>query len=39
MDAFRWVAIEEVARYASRGLTRLFSSALSLADLHRQLPG
>lgn len=37
MDAWRWVAPDEVAQYASRSLTRLFGTALSLAELHRTL--
>jgi hypothetical protein len=35
MDAYRWAAPEEVERYASRSLTRLFQTTLSLAELHR----
>jgi 8-oxo-dGTP pyrophosphatase MutT (NUDIX family) len=37
MDAFRWVAPLEVGRFASRSLTRLFETALSLTELHRTL--
>lgn len=37
MDAFRWVALEDVDRYASRSLSGLFKTALSLAELHRSL--
>lgn len=37
MDAFLWVDPEDVPRYASRSLTRLFDTTLSLADLHRSL--
>lgn len=37
MDAWRWVAPGDVAHYASRSLTRLFETALSLAELHRTL--
>ena len=37
MDAFRWAAPDEVERYASRSLTRLFETTLSLTDLHRTL--
>jgi 8-oxo-dGTP pyrophosphatase MutT (NUDIX family) len=35
MDAYRWAAPEEVERYASRSLSRLFQTTLSLAELHR----
>ncbi|MBC8747789.1 8-oxo-dGTP pyrophosphatase MutT (NUDIX family) [Paraburkholderia sp. WC7.3g] len=37
MDDYRWASIDEIARYASRSLTRLFETTLSLADLHRSL--
>lgn len=37
MDAYRWTTIDEIPRYASRSLTRLFQTTLSLADLHRSL--
>ena len=37
MDAYRWTEPEEVERYASRSLTRLFQTTLSLAELHRSL--
>jgi len=37
MDAYRWAEPEEVERYASRSLTRLFQTTLSLAELHRSL--
>ena len=37
MDAFRWAAPDDVEHYASRSLTRLFQTTLSLADLHRTL--
>jgi 8-oxo-dGTP pyrophosphatase MutT (NUDIX family) len=37
MDAFRWSAPGEVEQYASRSLTRLFQTTLSLAELHRTL--
>ncbi|WP_027793382.1 NUDIX hydrolase [Paraburkholderia acidipaludis] len=37
MDAWLWVAPGDVARYASRSLTRLFETTLSLAELHRML--
>jgi predicted NUDIX family NTP pyrophosphohydrolase len=37
MDAFRWAAPDEVEHYASRSLTRLFQTTLSLAELHRTL--
>ena len=37
MDAWRWIAPDDVAHYASRSLTRLFQTALSLAQLHRML--
>jgi predicted NUDIX family NTP pyrophosphohydrolase len=39
MDAFRWAAPHEVGQYASRSLTRLFQTTLSLAELHRTLDG
>ncbi|MGF6755190.1 NUDIX hydrolase [Paraburkholderia sp. GAS334] len=37
MDAYRWTAPDEVERYASRSLTRLFQTTLSLTELHRTL--
>jgi predicted NUDIX family NTP pyrophosphohydrolase len=37
MDSYRWVAPHEVEKYASRSLTRLFQTTLSLAELHRSL--
>ena len=37
MDAFRWAAPDEVEHYASRSLTRLFQTTLSLAELHQSL--
>jgi 8-oxo-dGTP pyrophosphatase MutT (NUDIX family) len=37
MDAWRWTAPSEVEHYASRSLTRLFGTLLSLAELHRTL--
>ncbi|MGH8779284.1 NUDIX hydrolase [Paraburkholderia sp.] len=37
MDAWRWVTLDEVAQYASRSLTLLFETTLSLAELHRTL--
>ncbi|WP_233831298.1 NUDIX hydrolase [Paraburkholderia sp. ZP32-5] len=37
MDDYRWASIDEVPRYASRSLTRLFETTLSLAELHRLL--
>ena len=37
MDAYRWAAPDEVERYASRSLTRLFQTTLSLAELHNTL--
>jgi 8-oxo-dGTP pyrophosphatase MutT (NUDIX family) len=37
MDAFRWSTPDEVEQYASRSLTRLFQTTLSLAELHRTL--
>ncbi|AOJ81095.1 MULTISPECIES: NUDIX hydrolase [Burkholderia] len=39
MDAFRWTEPGEVEAYASRSLARLFATTLSLAQLHRTLPG
>ncbi|MFP3273845.1 MAG: NUDIX hydrolase, partial [Paraburkholderia sp.] len=37
MDAYRWTAPQDVEHYASRSLTRLFETTLSLAELHRSL--
>ncbi|MEM5312884.1 NUDIX hydrolase [Paraburkholderia sp. JHI869] len=37
MDAWRWTVSGEVDRYASRSLSRLFNTTLSLAELHRRL--
>ncbi|MFP4891951.1 NUDIX hydrolase [Paraburkholderia sp. EG304] len=37
MDDYRWASIDEVPLYASRSLTRLFETTLSLAELHRSL--
>jgi 8-oxo-dGTP pyrophosphatase MutT (NUDIX family) len=37
MDAWRWTAPGDVEHYASRSLTRLFGTLVSLADLHRRL--
>ncbi|MFC0398547.1 NUDIX hydrolase [Paraburkholderia rhizosphaerae] len=37
MDAYRWCRPDEVERYASRSLTRLFQTTLSLAELHQSL--
>jgi 8-oxo-dGTP pyrophosphatase MutT (NUDIX family) len=37
MDDYRWASIDEIPRYASRSLTRLFETTLSLAELHRSL--
>ena len=37
MDAYRWATIDEIPNYASRSLTRLFQTTLSLAELHRTL--
>ncbi|AOI46250.1 NUDIX hydrolase [Burkholderia oklahomensis] len=39
MDAFRWTEPGDVDAYASRSLARLFRTTLSLAELHRALPG
>jgi 8-oxo-dGTP pyrophosphatase MutT (NUDIX family) len=36
-DAVRWAAPDDVEHYASRSLTRLFQTTLSLAELHRVL--
>jgi len=38
MDAYRWVSPEGVPRLASGSLTRLFSTLLSLLELHQRLP-
>lgn len=37
MDAWRWIAPDEVGQFASRSLTRLFETTLSLVLLHRTL--
>lgn len=37
MDAYRWADKEEIPKYASRSLTRLFQTTLSLVELHRSL--
>lgn len=37
MDAWRWTVPAEVGQYASRSLTRLFETTVSLAQLHRML--
>lgn len=37
MDAYRWTTPDEVERYASGSLTRLFQTTLSLTELHRTL--
>jgi 8-oxo-dGTP pyrophosphatase MutT (NUDIX family) len=37
MDDYRWASIDEIPRYASHSLTRLFETTLSLAELHRSL--
>jgi 8-oxo-dGTP pyrophosphatase MutT (NUDIX family) len=37
MDAFRWATPSELPQYASRSLSRLFDTTLSLAELHRAL--
>jgi 8-oxo-dGTP pyrophosphatase MutT (NUDIX family) len=37
MDAYRWATIDEVPKYASRSLTQLFQTTLSLVELHRSL--
>ena len=37
MDAYRWTAPDEVEKYASRSLARLFQTTLSLTELHRSL--
>jgi 8-oxo-dGTP pyrophosphatase MutT (NUDIX family) len=37
MDAYRWATPDEVEQYASRSLTKLFQTTLSLAELHRTL--
>jgi 8-oxo-dGTP pyrophosphatase MutT (NUDIX family) len=37
MDAYRWTEPAEVERYASRSLTRLFQTLLSLPELHVSL--
>jgi predicted NUDIX family NTP pyrophosphohydrolase len=37
MDAYRWCRPDEVEQYASRSLTRLFHSTLSLVQLHQSL--
>lgn len=37
MDAYRWTAPDEVDKYASRSLARLFHTTLSLTELHRSL--
>ena len=37
MDAYRWATTEDIPKYASRSLTRLFQETLSLVELHRSL--
>ncbi|HEY2021640.1 NUDIX hydrolase [Paraburkholderia sp.] len=37
MDDYRWTSIDEIPHYASRSLTRLFETTLSLTELHRSL--
>ena len=37
MDAYRWVSPTDVDRFASRSLSRLFQTMLSLAELHETL--
>jgi 8-oxo-dGTP pyrophosphatase MutT (NUDIX family) len=37
MDDYRWTSVDEIPHYASRSLTRLFETTLSLAELHRSL--
>jgi 8-oxo-dGTP pyrophosphatase MutT (NUDIX family) len=38
MDAYRWVAPDQVPHYASGSLTRLFAQRLPLAELNTRLP-
>jgi 8-oxo-dGTP pyrophosphatase MutT (NUDIX family) len=37
MDAYRWVNPMDVDQYASRSLTRVFQTTLSLTELHQML--
>jgi 8-oxo-dGTP pyrophosphatase MutT (NUDIX family) len=37
MDAYRWATAEEVPRYASQSLTRLFAQTLTLASIDARL--
>jgi hypothetical protein len=37
MDAYRWVKPMDVDQYASRSLTRVFQTTLSLTELHQML--
>ncbi len=37
MDAYRWSTPDEIEHYASRSLTRLFQTTLSLTQLHQVL--
>lgn len=37
MDAYRWVSPADVDKFASRSLSRLFQTTLSLAELHETL--
>ncbi len=37
MDAYRWCRSDEVERYASRSLARLFQTTLLLGELHQSL--
>ncbi|MCT7297456.1 NUDIX hydrolase [Ralstonia sp. CHL-2022] len=37
MDAYRWATADEVPKYASRSLTRLFAQTLTLASIDARL--
>ena len=37
MDAYRWATADEVPRYASQSLTRLFAQSLTLASIDARL--
>jgi hypothetical protein len=37
MDAYRWVSAVDVDQYASRSLSKLFQTTLSLPELHQTL--
>lgn len=37
MDAYRWATADDVARYASQSLARLFAQTLTLASIHARL--